>query len=322
MSEEKSGRPDGGEEGEPPKRPEAVIYSASPPTAVITLNREERGNAIAADIVDGLHAALDLALDDEAVRAVIITGAGGAFCSGIDLVAAAENEAPSYEELLAEAEELARLLRRLRSYEKVTIAAVNGPALATGCGLATVCDFTLATGSARFGYPEVRTGFVPAVVSVYLRGILSEKQLRELLLTGRIISADDAQELGLVNEVVPAGDLLDRGRELAIEVGRNAPTSIRMTKELLETLPGLEIDRALKAAVEYNARVRESDDCREGLQAFVEKREPSWTSGGEGDPDEAADPEEASDPDVAGDAGDAGPDGGADPEPDSSPTAN
>lgn len=254
----------------------AVIYTADAPGAVITLNRPERRNAVNEALLAGLHAALDLALDDEAVRAVILTGAGSAFCSGFDVHEAASDGEKSFEDLLAEADGLARLFRRLRSYEKVTIAAVNGPALASGCGIATLCDFTLATGSARFGYPEVRVGFVPAVASVYLRYLVTQKRLRELLLTGRLLSADEALEMGMVNAVVPADDLLERSRDIAAAIARNAPDAIRMTKELLETLPGLQIDRALKAAVEYNARARAGLECREGVRAFIEKREPVW----------------------------------------------
>ncbi|MBI4880358.1 MAG: enoyl-CoA hydratase/isomerase family protein, partial [Planctomycetes bacterium] len=250
--------------------------TADAPGAVITLNRPERRNAVNEALLAGLHAALDLALDDEAVRAVILTGAGSAFCSGLDVHEAASDGEKSFEDLLAEADGLARLFRRLRSYEKVTIAAVNGPALASGCGIATLCDFTLATGSARFGYPEVRVGFVPAVASVYLRYLVTQKRLRELLLTGRLLSADEALEMGMVNAVVPADDLLERSRDIAAAIARNAPDAIRMTKELLETLPGLQIDRALKAAVEYNARARAGLECREGVRAFIEKREPVW----------------------------------------------
>ncbi len=272
------------EGGEPaPSSEPPILYDVDPPAAFITLNRPERRNAINGELVAGLHAALDRALDDDAVRAVILTGAGSSFCSGLDLVEVKGNEGFAYEEHLANADLLARLFRRLRTFEKVTIAAVNGPALASGCGMATLCDFTLSTGSGRFGFPEVRYGFVPAVVSVYMRGIVSEKRLREMLLTGRLFSADEANEIGLISEVVPADQLLQRGREIAAVIARNAPLSIQMTKELLETLPGMEIDRALKASVEYNARMRETQECHEGVTAFLEKREPGWIKPAAGD---------------------------------------
>lgn len=260
-----------------------ILYQVDAPAAIVTMNRPSRRNAINVDMIDGLHAALDRALDDDSVRAVILTGNGTSFCSGIDLHDASELSEQSFEEQLANADQLARLFRRLSTFEKVSIAAVNGPALASGCGLAVLCDFTLATGQARFGFPEVRFGFVPAVVAVYMRGMVSEKRLRDLLLTGRSLSADEAQKIGLVSEVVPADDLLEQGMEIARMIARNAPHSIQMTKELLEALPGLEIDRALRAAVEVNARVRGAEECREGVTSFLAKRDPDFDSGDRGD---------------------------------------
>lgn len=271
-ADERGADPDAHESGP------AVRYQADPPAAVITLNRPRSRNPLSTDVLLGIHAALDMALDDPTVRAVILTGEGSAFCSGLDLREAEEGGDRSFEEISADADALARLLRRLRSFEKVTIAAVNGPALASGCALATLCDFTLAVGSARFGYPEVRRGFVPAVVAVYLRGLVNDKQLRDLLLTGRIISADEAKEMGLVNEVLPSGELLAGGREIAERIAENAPVAIQSIKELLEALPGLETDRAIKAAVEVNARMRDTDECREGIRSFLEKRAPDWLS--------------------------------------------
>jgi len=272
-----------------PLEPEkAVLYEADPPAAIITLNRPDRRNAINAEIVSSLHDALDRALDDPEVRAVVLTGAETTFSSGGDLREVMDQRALSYDERHAIAESLARLFRRLRSFEKVTIAAVNGPALGSGCGLATLCDFTLAIGSARFGYPEVRHGFVPAVVAVYLRGLLNEKRLRDLLLTGRLLTADEACEYGLVSEVVPSDDLLERGKEIAREIGANAPMAIQMTKELLETLPGLDSDKAHKAAVEANARMHGSPECKEGMDAFFDKREPDWAAASETPDNDAA----------------------------------
>jgi methylglutaconyl-CoA hydratase len=270
-----------------------VTYQTDPPAAILTLNRPERRNAIGQEIIAGLHDALDRALDDDSVRGVILTGAGSAFSAGVDLSEVRDQKERSYDEHLAAAEALARLFRRLRSFEKVTIAAVNGPALGSGCGLATLCDFTLAIGSARFGYPEVRYGFVPAVVAVYLRDLLGEKRVRDLLLTGRILSADEALEFGIVSEVLPSGDLIDRGKEIAREIAANAPAAIRMTKELLEMLPGLDTDRAIKAAVDANARQQESFECSEGVAAFFEKRAPDWTAAQPPPPAEEEPPSEA-----------------------------
>lgn len=301
-SEEEFSGPTGPEVPASEQEP-AVIYTADPPAAIITMNRPERCNALNDDLLSGLHAALDFALDDDAVRAVILTGSGDSFCAGSDLHDALARSGSSHEEKLADAERMARLFRRLRSFEKVTIAAVNGPAMASGCGLATLCDFTLATGQARFGYPEVRFGYVPAMVSVYMRGLVNEKHLRDLLLTGRHLTAEEACEIGLVSKVVPADELMQQCLDIVEQIARNAPGSIQMTKELLETLPGMETERALKAAIEYNARMRNSDERSEGTQAFLEKREPNWDLAKEA---VAGEPDAADEPRVARERGETG----------------
>lgn len=260
-----------------------VLLAREGTSMIARLNRPEQMNAINSEIIAGLHDALDRALDDEQTRSVIITAQGSTFCAGVDVVHAAEEGPRSYDESLAEAEELARLFRRLRSYEKVTIAAVNGAALGSGCCLATLCDFTLAVGAARFGYPDVRYGFVPAVVAVFLRGFVNAKRMRDLLLTGRILSADEAHEIGLVSEVVPHGGLMIRALDVANMVSQNAPRATRMTKELLEMLPDMDIDKALRAAVDFNARNRDSAEVREGLSAHAQRRAPDWNAARDAD---------------------------------------
>jgi methylglutaconyl-CoA hydratase len=159
----------------------------------------------------------------------------------------------------------------------VTIAAVNGAAIAGGCGLATLCDFTLASSAAKFGYTEVRIGFVPAIVSTFLLRQVGEKQARDLLLTGRIIDADEAFRIGLINEVVAPENLLARAEELAQSLAANSPTSLRATKRLLRSFSHVELDRQVAAAVDENARIRTTHDFREGVASFLEKRKPIWT---------------------------------------------
>jgi len=246
------------------------------PVATLTLNRPDKRNAISYDLIEELHHALDEVHKSES-HILILTGAGSAFCSGMDLDNLREITRHTEEENLADSGRMAHMFRVLYDFPKVTIAAVNGVALAGGCGLATLCDFTLAAPEAKFGYTEVRIGFVPAIVSTFLLRQVGEKHARDLLLTGRIISAEEAFRLGLVNEVVSGENLMDRARELATTLVANSPASLLATKRLLRTYSHLELDHQIAAAVDENARIRTTHDFREGISAFLEKRKPSWT---------------------------------------------
>jgi len=246
------------------------------PVATLTLNRPDKRNAISYDLIEELHHALDEVHKSES-HILILTGAGSAFCSGMDLDNLREITRHTEEENLADSGRMAHMFRVLYDFPKVTIAAVNGVALAGGCGLATLCDFTLAAPEAKFGYTEVRIGFVPAIVSTFLLRQVGEKHARDLLLTGRIISAEEAFRLGLVNEVVSVENLMDRARELATTLVANSPASLLATKRLLRTYSHLELDHQIAAAVDENARIRTTHDFREGISAFLEKRKPSWT---------------------------------------------
>lgn len=245
--------------------------------ATLTFNRPEKRNAISPEMIGELMAALDQ-IERCAARVVILTGAGKAFCSGMDLEAlkAMATESPTAEGARQSSRTIARMFRRIHEFPKPLIAAVNGPAIAGGCGIATLCDFTLAAPEAKFGYTEVRIGFIPALVSVFLIRQVGEKRARDLLLTGRIIGAEEARALGLVNEVVPQEKLMDRARELAAQLIENSPTSLAHTKRLLRDSSAQELDRELELAVEANARIRFTADFREGLGAFLEKRKPVW----------------------------------------------
>src|SRR5581483_1022783 len=182
--------------------------------ATITLNRPDKRNAISYELIDELLRAL-AELEDSPAQILILTGSGKAFCSGMDLDNLRAITGRTSEENQADSAQMARLFRTLYEFPKVTIAAVNGPAIAGGCGLATLCDLTLASTQAKFGYTEVRIGFLPAIVSTFLLRQVGEKQARDLLLTGRIINAEDAFRIGLVTEVVPAEQLQQRTRDLA-----------------------------------------------------------------------------------------------------------
>jgi methylglutaconyl-CoA hydratase len=183
----------------------------------------------------------------------------------------------SPEQNLKDSETMVRLFRSLYEFPKVTIAAVNGAAIAGGTGLALLCDFTLAVPEAKFGYTEVRIGFVPAIVSTFLLRQVGEKQARDLLLTGRIIGADDAARMGLLNEIVAPEKLMARARELASLLMENSPASLRATKKLLSDHGRAELDAQIEAAVRENAAIRTTADFREGIASFLEKRKPVWT---------------------------------------------
>ena len=244
--------------------------------ALITLNRPEKRNAISYELIDDVLAALG-EVEQSPAQIMILTGSGKAFCSGMDLDNLRSITGRTAEENQADSATMARLFRTLYEFPKVTIAAVNGPAIAGGCGLATLCDFTLASSEAKFGYTEVRIGFIPAIVSTFLLRQVGEKQARDLLLTGRIIAAEEAFRLGLANEIVAPGQLLDRARQLAAELLLNSPASLLATKRLLKSYSSAELDRQISAAVEENARIRTTDDFREGVSSFLEKRNPRWS---------------------------------------------
>jgi methylglutaconyl-CoA hydratase len=211
-------------------------------------------------------------------RVMILTGAGKAFCAGMDLEGLRELTEQSPERNYEDSVSMSALFHRLYSFPKPTIAAVNGHALAGGCGLATLCDFTLAVPGAKFGYTEARIGFVPALVSVFLTRQIGEKQARDLLLTARLISAEEAAKMGLVNEVVEPERLLERARELAQTLTANSPESLLATKRLLLDFSEAELERQLALAVDANARVRQTADFREGISSFLEKRPPRWSN--------------------------------------------
>src|SRR5215472_19121980 len=192
--------------------------------ATLTFNRPEKRNAISYELIEELHHAL-AEVQKSRAHILILTGAGKAFCSGMDLDNLRSITSHTEEENLADSGRMAHMFRSLYDFPKVTIAAVNGAAIAGGCGLATLCDFTLASSAAKFGYTEVRIGFVPAIVATFLLRQVGEKQARDLLLTGRIIDAEEAFRLGLVNQVVTPDRLFDHARELASSLLQNSPAS-------------------------------------------------------------------------------------------------
>lgn len=243
----------------------------------ITLNRSERRNALTPQMIDELIATLE-SLADRNSGVLILTGRGPAFCAGLDLEHLQSLLKHTNPQHNADAERMALLLRKLYDLPLPTIAAVNGHAIAGGMGLATVCDFTLAVPEAKFGYTEARIGFVPAMVSTFLTLQVGEKLARDLLLTARLITAEEAQLMGLVNEVVRDSGLMERAFRLARQLLKNSPESLRGTKQLLSSHVKEQLDRQLKVAVEMNAKARSNEDFCEGVSAFLERRTPHWPS--------------------------------------------
>jgi methylglutaconyl-CoA hydratase len=243
--------------------------------ATITLNRPEKRNAISYELIEELLRAL-AEVEKSPAQLLILTGTGKAFCSGMDLENLKALIGRSPEQNLKDSRTMVQLFRSLYEFPKVTIAAVNGAAIAGGTGLALLCDFTLAVPEAKFGYTEVRIGFVPAIVSTFLLRQVGEKQARDLLLTGRLFDAEEAMNLGLVNEVVAPDGLMQRARELAAQIMESSPSSLRLTKRLLTDHARSELEAQIESAVRENAAIRTTANFREGITSFLEKRKPQW----------------------------------------------
>jgi methylglutaconyl-CoA hydratase len=244
--------------------------------ATITFNRPEKRNALSVQMIDELMVVLD-EVEKSSAQAVILTGAGKAFCAGMDLDALKNLIGKTHEENIKDSERTARMFRRVYDFPLPTIGAVNGAAIAGGTAMATMCDFTLAVPNAKFGYTEVRIGFVPAIVSSILVWQVGHKIARDLLLSGRTFDADDAYRFGLVNEVVDPERLMQRAKELALELIQNSPSSMRLTKKLINGFIAAQLDQQIAAAIQDNAGVRTTEDFREGITSFLEKRKPRWS---------------------------------------------
>ncbi len=243
--------------------------------ATITMNRPEKRNAVSFELVDELMAALD-AIEQSSAQVMIVTGAGKAFCAGMDLEELKSLLGKTHAQNVADSTRMAQLFRRIYEFPRPTIAAVNGAAIAGGTGIATMCDFTLAVPDAKFGYTEVRIGFVPAIVSSILVWQVGHKIARDLLLTGRLFDAAEGHRYGLVNQIVAPETLLPRALELAATLMENSPASVQATKRLINSFIAKQLDEQIAAAIEDNARIRTTADFREGVASFLEKRKPHW----------------------------------------------
>lgn len=248
-----------------------VIYAVEGAVALVTLNRPEKRNALNDALVAGLKRALRDADEREDVRAVLVTGAGADFCSGADLSALQKISESSAVENLEDAQSLSELFALIRSVRVPVVAAVRGRALAGGCGLATACDIVLAASSSRFGYPEVRIGFVPAMVMAILRRNVSEKRAFELITRGAEISAAEAERLGLVNHVFDDDAFETQVERYVAGFERVSRSAVALTKRLLYQMDGMSFDAALQAGADVNTIARMTDDCRAGIARFLSK---------------------------------------------------
>ncbi len=253
-----------------------LLESRSGSTAVFTLNRPEARNALDAELAEGLTAGFQRAGRDPSIRAIVLTGAGQAFCGGADLRVLRGLQTATVSDNLEDAARIKGMFRAVATCPKPVVAAVNGPALAGGCGLASACDVILAAPEATFGYPEVRIGFVAAVVLVFLARQVGERAAKSLLLSGRAMNAEAAVALGLAARIVPAERLKEEALQEARSLKRGAPGALALTKELLWRTSGMTMEAALELAAQVNTFARTSPDMKEGLASFLEKRSPSW----------------------------------------------
>ena len=253
------------------KQEEVVVYSVDGAIARVTLNRPEKRNALNDAVIAGIKEGLKQAGRDDNVKAVVISGAGKDFCSGADLSALQKIAGASVAENSEDARSLLELFLLIRQTPVPVIAAVTGRALAGGCGLATACDLVVASDSARFGYPEVKIGFVPAMVMGILKRNVSEKRAFELITRGEEISAQQAKEFGLVNHVFSDETFVDEVDAYAKRFEELSKTAIALTKVLLYQIDGLAFPEALETGADVNVIARMSEDCQRGIARFLKK---------------------------------------------------
>jgi methylglutaconyl-CoA hydratase len=251
--------------------PVVLIEKQTPEITVVTLNRPERRNSLTVELLDELISAIKVASDQPAERVLILRGAGEAFCTGLDLKAAADQTKAH-----ATAEMVAKTLVAIAETRLVTIAAVHGAAVAGGAGIMTACDYVVAAERTKIGYPEVRRGLVAGLVMTFLRRQVRERNLRELVLGGQLIDARRALEIGLVNRVVARDEVMNEAQKFAESVLQGAPNALTNTKRLIEELWSTSVKEDVDLALKHHMQARESAEAREGIAAFNEKRSPNW----------------------------------------------
>jgi methylglutaconyl-CoA hydratase len=248
-----------------------LIEKQTPQITVVTLNRPERRNALTVELLTELCAAIRAASAEPQARVLVVRGAGASFCTGLDL-----KEAADQSKAHATAEMVANTLVAISETRLVTIAAVHGAAVAGGAGIMSACDFVVAAHGTKIGYPEVRRGLVAGLVMTFLRRQVAERNMRELLFGSDLIDAERAQEIGLVNRVVAPDKVMNEAQRFAESVLQGAPGALAQTKRLIEELWSSSVKEDVDLALKYHMQARESDEAREGIAAFNEKRKPNW----------------------------------------------
>ncbi len=243
----------------------------------ITLNRPDKRNALSYELVSELKEGFHAAKNDADTKVIVLEAEGMVFSAGADLAYIEQLQKNTYQENLEDSNHLRELFEMIYRHPKPVIAKVQGHAIAGGCGLAAVCDFVITVPEAKFGYTEVRIGFIPALVSIFLIRKIGEARARELLLTGDLYSAEAVQSMSLVNWVVSQEELDQAVTDLADKlISQNSGQSMALTKQLLSDLPELSLDQALTRAAELNAQARGSEDCKKGIGAFLSKEKLEW----------------------------------------------
>lgn len=254
-----------------------VEYSVKDRICTITLNRPDKRNALNEQVVSELKQAFSKAAEDSEAKVIVLTARGSAFCAGADLAYLQQLQQNTFEENLSDSNHLKELFYQIYTHPKVVIAKIQGHAIAGGCGLATVCDFSFAVEEAQFGYTEVRIGFIPAIVKVFLLRKIGEGKAKELLLFGELISANEAKDFGLINKVVREDELDTTVSDFAkMLVKKNSGQSMQFTKQMIARVQEMSLEDGLNHAAEQNAKSRASEDCQKGIAAFLNKEKPNW----------------------------------------------
>jgi methylglutaconyl-CoA hydratase len=254
-----------------------VIYSTKDRVGYITLNRPEKRNALSRELVSELKDAFAQAENDAGAKVIILKANGESFCAGADLAYLQELQKFSFEENIADSNHLKELFLQIYQLKKVVIAQVQGHALAGGSGLATICDFVFAVPEAKFGYTEVKIGFIPAMVLVFLIRRIGEQKAKQLLLSGELVQNEEVLRMGLANYIISKEQLENSVFDFAQKlIKNNSSQSMMLTKQMIGEVQSMSLTDALSYAAKMNAQARATDDCKNGIAAFLEKRELRW----------------------------------------------